>query len=705
MKRSQPGAHSVLAAWLSALTTVTAVAQPPTPAAAPEADDPYRWLEDVQGERALAWVRQRKAESLALLQARPEYAAIRDGTLALLQSADKLPRIERHGDFFHNLWTDAANPRGLLRRTRLAGYRGPQPQWEFVLDIDALGRAENENRVFEGMDCLAPQARRCMLRLSRGGTDAVVAREFDTRRKAFVPGGFMLPEAKLRLDWRDADTLVVGSDFGTGTMTRSGYPRIARLWRRGRPLAQARTLFEGSADDVSASAWVDGPVQPVRMLARRAIDTWHGEVSPQRADGSWQRIETPPHASVYTQGPWLFVQPRQAWAVGDATHPAGSLLVTRLDAFLRCERRLQALFTPSATTFLSGYVVTQRHVIVNRLDNVAGRSVEWSMPQGQQCTWRQRALALVSAQSQGSIEVTRWAQPGTRHDALAHAYSIDYQGFLTPATLLLAQAGGDRRDLLKHARGLLRGPSAGPASQPAAAHAALRLRRLPAIANAVVRRHLGPGLAGARRHGRGGQHPRRQRVRPGLAPAALKADRQKSYDDCIAVAEDLVQSGITTPAQLGRYGGSNGGLLVAAVAVQRPALFGAVVSAVPLLDMRRHHRLLAGASWMGEYGNPDLPDARAHLQQYSPYHNIRAGAPYPRLLFTTSTRDDRVHPAHARKMVARLQGQGHPALCFENTEGGHGGAADLMQRAELTALPFAYLWMQFGTPTPPKATP
>jgi prolyl oligopeptidase len=451
MKRSQPGAHSVLAAWLSALTTVTAVAQPPTPAAAPEADDPYRWLEDVQGERALAWVRQRKAESLALLQARPEYAAIRDGTLALLQSADKLPRIERHGDFFHNLWTDAANPRGLLRRTRLAGYRGPQPQWEFVLDIDALGRAENENRVFEGMDCLAPQARRCMLRLSRGGTDAVVAREFETRRKAFVPGGFMLPEAKLRLDWRDADTLVVGSDFGTGTITRSGYPRIARLWRRGTPLAQARTLFEGSADDVSASAWVDGPVQPVRMLARRAIDTWHGEVSPQRADGSWQRIETPPHASVYTQGPWLFVQPRQAWAVGEATHPAGSLLVTRLDAFLRCERRLQALFTPSATTFLSGYVVTQRHVIVNRLDNVAGRSVEWSMPQGQQCTWRQRALALVSAQSQGSIEVTRWAQPGTRHDALAHAYSIDYQGFLTPATRLLAQAGGDRRDLLKRA--------------------------------------------------------------------------------------------------------------------------------------------------------------------------------------------------------------------------------------------------------------
>jgi prolyl oligopeptidase len=705
----------------SALMAASAAAQP---TAVAEPTDPYLWLEEVQGERALNWVKDRNAASLAVLRARPEYASIRDKTLAMLQSTDKIAYVFRVGPHLYNLWTNETNKRGLLRRTSLDEYRKAAPKWDTVLDIDALGKAEKENWVYKGINCLQPAYQRCLVSLSRGGADAVVVREFDAQTLKFIDGGFMLTEAKQSVDWVDENTLAVNSDFGPGTLTKSGYARIGKLWKRGTALKEAQTLFEGTEADVSAGISVDDSVKPGRLLAYRSIDFWNTE-SHLRVGNEWKKLDVPSHAVVRPTRGWLFIQPRQDWTVklGDTEtqHPAGTLLAIREDGFWRGERNFQVLYAPSATTSMAGYAVTNQHVIVNVLDNVAGRLVEWRMPQGAS-EWQSRKLPPVREQSLGTWSIGSWADPNVPNDPWANTYSINYADFLTPDSYILATAGTDNREELRRlparfdASGmraeqrfavskdgtrvpyflvLPKNAKAGEALPTLLyGYGGFRIPQAPFYSGSWGMNWLERGgavvVAGIRGGGEYG---------PRWHQAALKANRQKSFDDFIAIGEHLIASGVTKPQHLGIYGGSNGGLLTGAVAMQRPELFGAVISAVPLLDMKRYHKLLAGNSWMAEYGDPDKADEWAYISKYSPYHNIKAkadGGKYPRMLFTTSTRDDRVHPAHARKMVARLQELGHEVLYYENIEGGHGGAADLAQRADLTGIQFAYLWAQLS---------
>lgn len=694
------------------------------------ADDLDLWLEDVQGEAALAWVRAHNARTEAELGARADFAEFRTRLKALLDDRARIPYVSRVGPHLYNFWQDGEHPRGLWRRTTLASYRQPEPVWEPVLDLDALAAAEGENWVWHGADIASPVVgedgarvwRRSLIDLSRGGADATVAREFDLVERRFIPadeGGFVLPEAKSSTGWLDADTLVVGTDFGPGTMTDSGYPRVIKAWRRGTPLAEAVTLHEGEAGDVSAWVSVDDTPGFERVVHGRSLDFYTTAMWLARPDGSRQAIPKPPDASLGFHEQWAVMELRSDLVLDDGMrHPAGALLVARADDLMAGCPRWTALFTPTPTCSLGGSAWTRGHVLLNLLDNVANR-VEVLRFDAASGTWTRRAARLPGP---GTLGIAALHDPHVPDDPLAEHCWVTYADFLTPDSLMLMRTGADGADtveVLKQRPRYFDADDLQVEQRFATSADGTRVpyflvRRRDAAATGDTPTLLygyggfevsmqpwysgGFGLAWYERGGalavaniRGGGE-----FGPAWHQAAVGANKPRSHDDFIAVAEDLVASGLTRPARLGIMGGSNGGLLVGAAMTRRPDLFGAVVCQVPLLDMLRYHRLLAGASWMAEYGDPDQPEQRAWIERYSPYQQLRAGVAYPRALFTTSTRDDRVHPGHARRMVARLEALGQPVLYYENMEGGHGGAADNAQRAHLQALEFAYLWAQLG---------
>ena len=710
----------------------------PAPAGA---DDPYLWLEEVQSERALAWVRQRNAESEQVLQSEPGYENSRRQIREVLDSKAQIPYVSRRGDWLWNLWRDADNPRGLWRRTTLAEYRKAEPAWETVIDIDALGRSEGENWVWAGSTCHGPDYRRCLIALSRGGADASVVREFDTIDKRFVDDGFTVPEAKTSIDWIDADQLYIGTDFGPGSLTESGYPRLVKRWRRGQPLADAVTVFEAEAKDVAASVTVDSTPGYERTVFGRSIDFYNTALFLlDPSDGkSLRPIDKPLDAQVTLHRKRVFIELRSDWLQGAALWPSGSLLVGDADAFLagrpqKGDIGLQALFTPTATRSLAGMALTRDRVLLSVLDNVAGRLEEWREVDG----GGSGAAQAVGSEASGSGGIARWQRrdvdapfPGTLSvtalhdpllpiDPLAEAYLLNSADFLSPDALQLGQAGSDRREVLKSRPSFYDAAGMRVEQRFATSKDGTRVPYFVVWPKGTDATGDNPtllygyggfevaltpwysGIAGRAWSTRGGVFVLANirgggEFGPAWHQAAVKSGKQKSYDDFAAVAEDLIATKVTRPERLGIQGGSNGGLLVGAVMLQRPELFNAVVCSVPLLDMQRYHRLLAGASWMAEYGDPEQPGEWAVIASYSPYHNVRPGSRLPKVLFTTSTRDDRVHPGHARKMAARMREQGHPLLYWENIEGGHGGAADNGQRAQMLALEYSFLWQQLGT--------
>ena len=694
------------------MTTITTSAAPPAVPSTP--DDPWLWLEEVQGERALAWVRERNAAARRRLEAWPAFDATRARIREILDSRERIPAVTRRGGHLYNLWQDAANPRGLWRRTTLAEYRKAEPAWELLLDLDALGQAEGENWTWGGAECLGPAYARCLVSLSRGGADATVVREFDLATRRFVEGGFTLPEAKTSVSWIDADTVYVGTDFGPDSLTDSGYPRVIKRWRRGQPLTMAETVFEARASDVAAAVSVDHTPGYERTVFTRMIDFYRSE-SALLVDGRLQPLAKPADAGLGFWYDQVLLDLRSDWSVDGRTWPRGSLLVANAQAFVAGRPAWRALFTPTTTQSLAGYAATRRSVVLNVLDNVASRLQEWQRDPSDGA-WTRRE---VEAPYPGTLGVASWHDPLVAGDPLADAYAVSYTDFLTPDTLYLAKTGRDGLERLKARPAFFDAQGRRVEQRFATSKDGTRVPYFVVWPKGATADGANPTLLygyggfevslqpwysaayGSAWYGRGGvlvvvNIRGGGEYGPGWHQAALKANRQKSYDDFAAVAEDLIRSRITNPAQLGIAGGSNGGLLVGAVMLQRPELFGAVASSVPLLDMRRYHRLLAGASWMAEYGDPDQPEDWAVIERYSPYHQVRAGTKLPPVLFTTSTRDDRVHPGHARKMAARMIEQGHDVVLYENIEGGHGGAADNAQRADLMTLEFAFLWQQLG---------
>lgn len=683
-----------------------------TPSPATTDPDSLQWLEDVQGDRALAWVREQNARSQAELTARPEYAPTRAALLEVLNAKDRIPFVVRRGAWLYNLWQDETHKRGLWRRTTLAEYRKPAPAWDTVLDLDALALAEGENWVWGGAACLGPDYRRCLISLSRGGADAKVIREFDTQTRQFVQGGFTLPEAKSDVDWIDENTLYVGTDFGPGSTTDSGYPRIIKRWSRGTPLSAAVTVFEGDVKDVAVGVSVDLTPGHERTLFSRATDFYNQKFFLLDA-GRLLPLDIPTDASPSFLRDTLLLSLRSDLQVGADRFPSGSLVYADAAGYLRGERRLNALFTPTATRSLSDFTFTHDHVVLNIIDNVASRLELWRKD-GPTFTGRP-----VNAPFPGTLGVSALHDPLLPADDLAENYLLTYTDFLTPDSLYLGSTRDDQREPLKARAALFDADGVRAEQRFATSRDGTRIPYFIVWPRGATADGTNPTLMygyggfeialkpwysggfGRAWYARGGVLVVANirgggEYGPAWHQAAVKANKQRSYDDFAAVAEDLIATGVTSPRHLGIMGGSNGGLLVGATFTQRPELFNAVVCQVPLLDMRRYHTLLAGASWMAEYGNPDDPAEWAFIGKYSPYHQVSPAKKYPRVLFTTSTRDDRVHPAHARKMAALMQSQGHPVLYYENIEGGHGGAADNTQRSHLQALEFGYLWQQLG---------
>ena len=671
--------------------------------------DPYLWLEDVTGPAALDWARERNAETLGELSGSARFAELRTEIRQVLDADDRIPYVGRRAGYLYNFWQDAAHPRGLWRRTTLAEYRRDQPDWDVLLDVDALATGEDENWVWKGATMLRPGGyRRALVQLSRGGADASVVREFDVAQRGFVADGFTVPEAKTDVGWIDADRIYVGTDFGPGSLTTSGYPRLVKEWRRGTPLSEAAVVYEGKPDDVGVHAFHDPAEGFERDFVVRNIEFFRSEWY-LRTGGDLVQLAVPPDAIVGVHREWLLIQTRSPWAVDGTSYPAGALLAARFDEFLAGRQELTTLFEPDAHTALSYHAWTRGYLILNMLHDVRSQLTVLTPP-GER--WQRAALAGVPEYTQTDVVDT------DPYDS--DEYMLVSSGFIQPDTLRYGQVGGGL-EVLKQAPAFFDatglavrqffatsadgtavpyfvvGPEhpAGPGPTLLTGYGGFEISLTPSYSGVIGRAWLARGGTYVVANLRGGGE-----YGPQWHLSAIKENRHLVYEDFAAVAADLVTRGITTRAQLGIEGGSNGGLLMGVMLTRYPELFGAIVSQVPLLDMRRYNELLAGASWMAEYGDPREPAEWDYLWPFSPYQNAAAGRPYPPVLFITSTRDDRVHPGHARKMVARLREQGHDVGYYENIEGGHGAAADNEQRALKWALVFEFLWERLAADRP-----
>ena len=665
------------------------------------ADDPYLWLEDIAGDDALDWVRRHNEPTIDEFRD-DRFEQLRAEALEVLDTDTRIPYVRRRGEYLYNFWRDADNPRGLWRRTTLAHYRSEEPEWDVLIDVDELARTDDANWVWAGADVIEPDHTRALISLSRGGSDAAIVREFDMATRTFVADGFELPEAKSQIAWEDPDTLLVGTDFGPDSMTESGYPRVVKRWRRGRPLSQAETLFSGPVTDVIVSASVDRTPGYERTLVHRAVDFFNDQVFELRG-GELVRIDAPTDASLSVHREWLLIELRTDWYTGSAQYRAGSLLAADYERFLDGTADLTVVFEPDAHTCLHQYAWTRDKLLMVTLVDVASR-VEVVTPGD----WTREPVPGLPRGTDSTVIAAA--------DDTGDEIFLDSSGFLTPSRLLHGVAGGtlteikrapsffDAADLevAQHFATSDDGTAVpyfvvrhrhdrSPRPALLGGYGGFEVSRTPGYDGVLGRLWLSRGGAYVLANIRGGGE-----YGPGWHTQAMRAGRHKVAEDFAAVARDLVDRGITTVPQLGAQGGSNGGLLMGIMLTKYPERFGALVCQVPLLDMKRFHLLLAGASWVAEYGDPDDPEDWEFIAEYSPYQNVSGERAYPPVLITTSTRDDRVHPGHARKMTAALEAAGQPVWYYENIEGGHAGAADNAQTAFKSALSYSFLHRMLG---------
>jgi len=668
-------------------------------------NDPYLWLEDIHGEKAMDWVKEQNAKSLAVLKSDPRYQRDYDFTLKVLDATDRIPYGSLDHQYVFNFWQDKEHPKGVWRRTTIAEYAKADPAWETLIDVDKLAADEKENWVWKGGQCNAALTR-CLLNLSRGGGDAVVTREFDLATKSFVKDGFYLPEAKSTALLLDDGTVLFGTDFGPGSMTTSGYPNVVKLWKHGEKIADAKTLFEGKLSDVASSGSFlrDGDRQ--LPFINRSPSFFENEDYLEGAGGKWWKIPVPDFAVLQGlhHGQLLFSL-RKDWTANGVRLAKGTLFSVPLDTLQATQKLppVTVIYVPGPRSSIDGVTTGRDAVYASIYDNVVGSIHAFRFADGK---WSDTKLDLPPG---GSAYVI------SANDFGPEAF-FGFESFLKPSTLYLEDGGAQPKEIKAlpprfDAGGLetvqyeatskdgtkipyfVIRPAAvkGPAPTVLYGYGGFEISETPAYLVTPGKLWLRKGGVYVVANIRGGGE-----FGPAWHEAALTYHRQRAFDDFAAVAADLIKRKITTREKLGIMGGSNGGLLVSTVMTQYPELLGAVVCQVPLIDMLRYTRIGAGASWIGEYGDPADPKMAATIRTYSPYQNVRAKKTYPPVFFVTATSDDRVTPAHARKMAAKMEAQGHSVLFYENTDGGHAAAADHRQAAEKTALTFVYLARELG---------
>ena len=686
-------------------------------------DEDHLYLEEVEGERAMAEVKAWNARTLERLKADPRYQRFYDDALDILQSKDRIQYAAIRGDHAYNYWQDETNVRGLWRRAPLEGYLAGEPEWETVLDLDALSKAENKNWVWKGSTCLAPDYEHCILNLSDGGKDAVVRREFNTVTKNFVPeedGGFVTYESKGTISWLDEDTVLVGLDFGeqdydgeTGpSVTDSGYPREARLWRRGQSVEDAQRLGYGETTDVGYWPFVlelsDGRREIIIGRSKTFYDTEALHVPV--VDGEPQapvRMPLPDKSDLAGEfkGQVLLTL-NEDWR----GNSSGTLVSFGIDDFLEDGDidTVHTVYEPDARSSINGAGITKSKLLLATTTDVKGAvhmydwdGSEWT---SQRVRLPENGSANVGATTSHSDIAFLQAEDFLTPDTL---YTLDTStGSLEPSPMQSLPDWFDADDMVSEqffatSRDGTRVPyfvvrakdTKMDGTNPTLlyGYGGFEIPLNPSYSATRGKLWLENGGVYVLANIRGGGE-----YGPNWHQAGLKTERQRIYDDFIAVAESLIDKGLTSPDHLGVEGGSNGGLLTGVMTTQRPDLINAAIIAVPLLDMQRFHTLLAGASWMGEYGNPEDEVEGAFLRRISPYHNIREGEDYPEVFLVTSTKDDRVHPGHARKFAKRMEDQGHDFLYYENIDGGHSAAANLKETANRLALQHVYLMQKLS---------
>ena len=665
-------------------------------------DDSFLWLEEVENPKALEWVEGWNKKSLEVIKGQPGYQAVYDKNLEIYNSNERIADPGIYGDFIYNFWQDKTNPRGIWRRIPVNDYIQGKTNWETLLDIDKLSEKDNVKWVFKGAGGLYPNYTKFLVNLSKGGGDAVIVKEFDADKKEFVENGFYLPEAKGGASWIDENTLMVSTDFGAG-MTTSGYPKQVKIWKRGTDLKDAKLVFEGNDTDMGIYGLSDIKSDKTYLGVSQRTSFFSGNYFVIENE-KLIKLDLPQDAEYSGVFNGLaIIQLKSDWETGGKKWKQGSVLSISYRDLVAGKKNFELIVLPDDRSSVAGIATTKNVLLVNMLNNVKSELYKYTF----NGKWEKKKI---DAPEFGNISLAATSENNEN-------YFFYFTNFLEPSTLFFGDAATGKYQKVKSL------PSFFPTEKYKVqqfeavskdgtkipyfvvsnkntqfngknptllyAYGGFELPQLPNYNAVMGTAWLEKGGVYVLANIRGGGE-----FGPKWHQAGLKENRQRVYDDFHAVAENLIEKKITKPEKLGIFGGSNGGLLVGVAYTQRPDLYGAVVCAVPLFDMKRYNKLLAGASWMAEYGNPDIPEEWDYISKYSPYQNIKPGMKYPEVFFTTSTRDDRVHPGHARKAVAKMNELGYKVYYFENTEGGHAGASTNEQRAQMYGLIYAYLQMK-----------
>ena len=682
-------------------------------------DDPYLWLEDVSSPKALQWVEAHNAKSTAVLEADPRYQRYYSQALDIAQAKDRIPIGSFIGGQVYNFWQDADHVRGIWRRATPESYATGNPQWETVLDLDALAASEKANWVWKGAQCARPAERRCLINLSDGGEDAVTIREFDLPSKSFVKGGFVLPKGKQRVDWESENTLLVAREWKPGDLGRTGYPFIAKRLQRGKPLSSAVEVYRGSPKDggygVTPYVLRDSQNRTLSLIDR-PLDTFRSETYVLGAKGA-RRLAVPAKAQpVDMLDGRVIIRSQEAWTPGGGKHfDAGTLLSVDLAQLKADPAHLKPtlIYKPGPREALQGAAAAKDMLLVSMLDNVRGRTLVYRP--GPNGSWTRSALDLPDNSSVGIADTSHtddralltvtsflvppslWladASKGTAHEIMRQPAKFDASNLIAEQREATSTDGTKIPYFLVHRKDI---KLDGNNPTLLYAYGGFEVSQTPSYSATTGKLWLENGGVYALANIRGGGE-----FGPAWHEAGLSTKRQIVYDDFAAVAKDLIASKVTSPRRLGIRGGSNGGLLMGVEFTQHPDLWNAVVIDVPLLDMMRISKIAAGASWEGEYGSVDDPAVRAFWEKTSPYQNLKTGVNYPTPFIFTTTKDDRVGPQHARKFAARMEEMGLPFYYYENTEGGHAAGANLKQSAHTNALEMVYLTRKLMDPNEPK---
>lgn len=666
-------------------------------------EDKFQWLEDVDSKKSLEWVEAQNKATFDVLSKQPIYQSVYDKSLEVYNSTDRIAAPSIYGKYIYNFWQDQTNPRGIWRRTTKEDYLSANPKWEIVLDIDELSKKDNIKWVFKGADGLYPNYDRFLVNLSNGGGDAVTVKEFDAVKKEFIANGFVMPEAKGSLSYYDENTVIVSTDFGKGTMTTSGYARQVKLWKRGTPMAAAKLVFEGKENDVWASGYKMRDGEKKYLFMARGITFYTSETFAMVND-KLVKLDIPEDADISDLiNDQMIVNLKTDLVINNVTYKQGSVISLNFTALQKGKKEAQLIYEPDEFSSVSSLGSTKNKLLLSILNNVKSELYIYSFEN------KKWSKTKVAAPDFGTISLGA-------SDENSDQYFFYFQNFLTPSSLFVADAGANTTsslkslpayfDASKYAVEQIKAKSNDGTMIPyfivykkdivmnstnptlLYAYGGFESSMLPYYSGVMGKGWLDNGGVYVLANIRGGSE-----YGPKWHQAGLKEKRQNIYNDFHSVAQDLITRNVASAKTLGIMGGSNGGLLMGVSFTQRPDLYNAVVCQVPLLDMKRYNKLLAGASWMGEYGDPDTKDWE-FIKKYSPYHNLKKDAKYPEVFFTTSTRDDRVHPGHARKMAAKMIDMGYKIYYYENTEGGHAGSSTNEQRAKTVALQYSYLLMK-----------